>query len=114
MSDVGKIEEITESLKSYIATNYELIKLKAIERFTVILADLISDFLVGLVIFLFVFFISLWAGFYLSVRLGDNFSGFAIVAGFYFLVGLIMLIMRKKVVEKPLRNKIVRKIISNK
>jgi len=114
MSDVGKIEEITESLKSYIATNYELIKLKAIERFTVILADLISDFLVGLVLFLFVFFTSLWAGFYLSVRLGDNFSGFAIVAGFYLLVGLIMLIVRKKMVEKPLRNKIVRKIMSNK
>lgn len=113
MSDVGKIEEISESLKRYLNTNYELIKLKAVERFTVILADLISDFLVGLVVFLFVFFTSLWAGFYLSVRLGDNFSGFGIVAGFYLLVGLIMIILRKKVVEKPLRNKIIRKIFSN-
>ena len=113
MSDVGKIEEITERLKSYFSTNYEIIKLKSIERFTVILADLISDFLVGLVVFLFVFFLSLWAGYYLSTRIGDNYSGFAIVAGFYLLVGFIMIVLRRKVVEKPLRNKIIRKIFSN-
>lgn len=112
MSDVGKLEEITESLKSYINTNYELIKHKAIERFTVILADLISDFLVGILVFLFVFFLSLWAGFYLSTRMGDNSSGFAIIAGFYLLVGLLMILLRQKVVEKPLRNKIIRKIFS--
>ncbi len=114
MSDVGKIEEIIENLKSYFATNYELIKLKAVERITVILSDLISDFLVGLVVFLFVIFISLWAGFYLSARMGDNNSGFAIVAGFYFMLGLLLLIIRKKVVERPLRNKIIRKVFSKK
>lgn len=114
MADVGKIEEITEQLKSYVATNYELIKLKAVERLTVILSDLISNFLVGLVLFLFVFFTSLWACFYLSARLGDNYSGIAIVAGFYLLVGLILLIVRKKMIEKPLRNKIIRKVFSKK
>lgn len=114
MADVGKIEEITEQLKSYVDTNYELIKLKLIERITVILADLISNFFVGLVVFLFVFFMSLWACFYISARLGDNNSGFAIVAGFYFVLGLILLIVRKKTVERPLRNKIIRKIFSKK
>ena len=113
MSDVGKIEEIIENLKNYINTNYELLKLKAVERISVSLADLISDFLVGLVLFLFVFFISLWAGFYLSTLVGDNYSGFAIVAGIYLLIGLIMIVLRRKLVEKPLRNKIIRKIFSS-
>jgi hypothetical protein len=114
MPEHGKLEELTESLKSYITTNYELIKLQTIERSTVIVADLLSNLLVGLVVFLFVFFLSICAGFYLSARLGDSYSGFAIVTGFYLLVSLILLLVRKKLVERPLRDKIIRKIFRKK
>jgi hypothetical protein len=114
MSDTGKIEEILESLKSYATTNYELIKLQAVERVTVIMADLMGDILVGLVALLFVFFISLWASLYLSTLLGDNYSGFAIVAGFYLLIGITLLVFRKRMVIKPIRNKIIREIFNSK
>ena len=110
MPDNGKIEELTESLKSYLSTNLELIKYQAIERATVIIADLVSNVMVGLLLLFFVFFISLWACFYLSALLGDTYSGIAIVAGFYLLTGLILFMVRKKTVIKPLRNKIVRNI----
>lgn len=110
MLDNGKIEELTDSLKSYVSTNMELIKYQAIERATVIIADLISNLMVILLLLFFVFFLSLWASFYLSALLGDNYSGIAIVAGFYLLIGLILLLVRKKMVIKPLRNKIVQNI----
>lgn len=110
MPDNGKLEELTESLKSYVSTNLELIKYQTIERATVIVADLIVNILVGVLLLFFVFFISLWACFYLSALLGDNYSGIAIVAGFYLLVGLILFMVRKKMVIKPLRNKIVSNI----
>lgn len=110
MLDNGKIEELTDSLKSYVSTNMELIKYQAIERATVIIADLISNLMVVLLLLFFVFFISLWACFYLSAQLGDNYSGMAIVAGFYLLIGLILFLVRKKMVIKPLRNKIVQNI----
>ncbi|HEY3370894.1 MAG TPA: phage holin family protein [Prolixibacteraceae bacterium] len=110
MPDNGKIDELTDSLKSYVNTNFELIKYQAIERSTVIIADLISNILVGLLLLFFVFFISLWACYYISAQLGDSYSGIAIVAGFYLLVGLILLMVRKKLLIKPLRNKIVHNI----
>lgn len=110
MPDNGKIEELTDSLKSYISTNLELIKYQAIERATVIIADLVTNIVVGLLLLFFVFFISLWASFYLSALMGDNYSGIAIVAGFYLLIGLILFLVRKKMVIKPLRNKIVQNI----
>jgi hypothetical protein len=110
MPDQGKIEELTDSLKSYITTNLELIKYQAIERATVVIADLVSNLLVGMLLLFFVFFLSLWASFYLSALMGDHYSGIAIVAGFYLLVGLILYLVRKKLVIKPLRNKIVRNI----
>ena len=110
MPDQGKIEELTESLKGYLTTNIELIKHQAIERITVIVADLVSNVLVGLLLLFFLFFISLWACFYLSALFGNNYTGIAIVAGFYLLMGLIIYMVRKKLVIKPLRNKIIRNI----
>jgi len=111
MPDQGKIEELTENLKSYLSTNFELIKYQGIERTSVIIADLAVNILVGLILLLFVFFISLWACFYLSTLLGDNYSGIAIVAGFYLLLGLLLYTVRKKLIIKPLRNKIIRNIL---
>ena len=113
MPEFGKIEELTDNLKKYIATNYELQKLQAIESSSVFGSGLISSLLVGLVVVLFVFFLSLWAGFYLSASIGDNYSGFLIVAGFYFLLGFILILVRKKLIERPLRDKIIRKVFSN-
>lgn len=113
MPEFGKIEELTENLKKYIATSYELQKLQVIESSSVFGSGLISSLLVGLVVVMFVFFLSLWAGFYLSAIIGDNYSGFLIVAGFYFLFSIILVMLRKKLVEKPLRDKIIRKIFSN-
>lgn len=110
MPDNGKIEELTDSLKSYVTTNFELIKYQAIERATVIVADLVTNILVGLLLLFFLFFISLWASFYISALLGDNYSGIAIVAGFYLLIGLILFLVRKKMIIKPFRNVIVRNI----
>lgn len=110
MPDQGKIEELTDSLKSYVTTNLELIKYQAIERATVIIADLITNIVVGLLLLFFLFFISLWACFYLSALLGDTYSGIAIVAGFYLLLGIIIFLIRKKMIIKPMRNKIVQNI----
>lgn len=110
MPDQGKIEELMESLKSYISTNFDLIKYQGIERATVIIADLVVNVLVGMMLLFFVFFISLWACFYISALFGDNYSGIAIVAGFYLLIGVIIYMVRKKMIIKPLRNIIVRNI----
>ena len=112
MTEDLKIEELTQGLKRYINTNCELIKFEATERSSVIGSGVISGLLIGLVAMLFVLFISLGAGFYLSARFENLYSGFAVVAGFYFLLGIILVIGRKKLMERPLRDKIIRKIFS--
>ncbi len=112
MQQSEKIEELSESLKMYVNTNCELIKLQATERTSVIGAAMISIILIVLLGVLFLLFISFWAGFYLSEKLGDNYSGFVIVAGFYFLLCVILIIGRKRLIEKPIRDKIILKIFS--
>jgi hypothetical protein len=112
MSEYVKIDGLTESLKQYVDTNIELIQLEVVERFSVIGASLISIVFVGITGVLFVLFISIGAGFYLSYLLGNYYSGFAIIAGFYLLLFLILIIGKKKLFEKPLRDKIIQKAIS--
>lgn len=112
MPDHSEIEELTQSLGRYAHTSFELVKLEATERGSGIGAGLVSGFIMALISILFLFFISLWAGFFLSAKLGDSYSGFPIVAGVYLLLGIVLWVNRKKMIEKPLRNSFIKKIVS--
>jgi len=114
MAESIKIMDVIESLKEYYNTNYELRKLEATERFSVLGAGLLSTILIGVVALIFGFFISLLAGLYFSDFFDNIYIGFGIVAGFYLLLGLILIIGRKKLLESPMCDKIIRKILSGK
>ena len=113
MLDLEKFEGFSESAKQYLVVNYEIIKLEAIKKSSEIGASLFSSLIIGITLFLFAFALSMGVGFYLSELLGDTFSGFGIIAAFYLLITIILLIGRKKMIQKPMRNKIIRKILGN-
>ena len=112
MPEYGKIEELTESIKTYVSTSFELNKLEAAERSAVIGASVISGMVVAFVGFMFILFVSIGLSFYLSSLLGNSSAGFAIVGGFYFLLGFILFIGRKALMEIPIREGIIRKLFS--
>jgi len=114
MSDHLEMGELAESLKNYLNTNIELLKLELTERCSVIGASLLSNLLVVLIVVLFAFFGSLWFGFYLSDLLGDSYSGFAIIAGFYLILGIVLILGKNKFLESPLRDKIIQKVLNKK
>lgn len=112
MIEQDKLEALTENLNNYVKTNLELIKLEATERTCFIGSKLIVNLFLALVGVFLVLFISLGAGFYISNYFGNNYSGFIIVAGFYFIIGLILVLGKKTLMEQPLRNRIIRKVFS--
>lgn len=112
MPEHEKIEELKGYVVKYINTNCELIKLEATERISLFLSGLIGLLLVGSIATLFILFASFSIGFYLSTLLGNSYAGFIIVAGFYLLLGLILVLVRKKLIERPLRDKIIWKLLS--
>lgn len=111
MPDFKKIEELTLSVKEYVLLNIEILKLEATKHTSTIGSSIISSVIVAVSVFLFVFTLSIGLGFYLSAVLGDSYSGFAIIAAFYFLLTIILLIGRKRCIEKPLREKIITKML---
>lgn len=113
MVDPDKMEIITDQVKAYIATNIELIKLEAADRISDVLSVLIGNLVIAAIGFLFLLFISLWAGFYISNLTGDTYTGFAIVAGIYLIPGLILSIGRKKLLTEPISKNIITSIFKN-
>jgi hypothetical protein len=112
MSEVEKIEKLTEGLKKYVNTNYELGKLELTERVSVIGASVISNLLIGTACFFCLFFLSIAGGFYISAHLNNNYAGFVIVAAFYLLLGLVLILVRKKYMNTSFRDKIIWQIFS--
>lgn len=111
MPELKKLEELTDSVKQYLLLHIEILKLEGIKHASTIGTTVISSLIMGASVFMFVFALSIGLGFYLSALLGDSYSGFAIIASFYMLLTLIILIGRKRFIEKPLRNKIISKIL---
>jgi hypothetical protein len=109
-----KIERLVNDIKEYINLRYELIKLEMTERTSMIGASLISLLLVVISILFFLFFVSVGLSFYLSELIGDKYSGFLIVAAAYLVLGLLFFFGRKKLIEEPFRNKIIRKLLNKK
>jgi len=114
MPEFKKLEELSDSLKQYLLLNIEIIKLEATNHVSAIGSTVASSLIVGISAFLFVFTLSIGLGFYLSALLGDSYSGFAIIAAFYFLLATILFMGRKRLIERPLRNKIIEKFLEDK
>ena len=114
MPELEKMEGLSDSMKKYIQLNYEILKLEATKKTSEIGSSLFGLLVLGAVLFLFAFALSLGVGFYLSALLGDSFTGFGIIAGFYLLISIILFIGRKKLVEKPFRDKIIKKLLADK
>jgi Zn-dependent protease with chaperone function len=111
MVDMTKLEELTDHLKQYMLLNIRIIKLEAISKISTIASTITGLIVVGMSLFLFVFTMTMGLGFYISELIGDAYSGFAIVAVFYLLLTLLLYFGRKRMIEKPFRNKIVSKIL---
>lgn len=108
MIEQDKLEDLTKNINSYVKTNLDLIKYQATERSCVIGSKLIANLILLLITVLLILFISLGASIYLSNYFENNYLGYIIVAGFYFLLGLILLIGKGSLMERPIREKIIR------
>lgn len=109
-----KIEALTDSLKEYVDTNYELIKLEVIDHSSDILSGLISTLIVGVMLALFLFFGSFYLAYYLSDLLEINYIGFAIVGGFYLLLALLFHFNKKKLIESRVCNNFLKRKMAKK
>ena len=106
-------QKIIEKVKDYVEVRKEIAILSAVEKGTQLFANLVTDGLVLLFGVLAILFGSLALGFYLSELLGDTYSGFLIVTGFYFLLAIIIYAIKDKYVEKHIIDAVIKKFFRN-
>jgi len=107
MLEFKKIEGIVDNFQSLVDTKLELLKMESIEKLALASAAIIRRLILWFLFIIVMFFLSFAAAFYLSYKMGTNFSGFIIVGIFYLIILVILLSDQKKFLEKPLLNKII-------
>ena len=108
------VEMLVEKVEQYAKTSLELYKLKAIDKGTDVFSSLVSRVVIIIIIALFFLLVTLGLCFYLGEALGKVYYGFFAVAGIYAVVGIIMIIFRKKWLDDTLNDYIVRQIFKEK
>ena len=96
-----------KALEEYIQTRLFLFKLQSVEKASRIIAVVFSGLLVALLGFFILLFISIMAGYYFASLTGSLYLGFGIVAGTYILLLVVLISIRKKLLEKYVANTVI-------
>lgn len=106
-------EELTDNLKEYIGTQFEILQLEAIDKVSLIGAVGGFGFVVSLAAVLFFLFSSIALGFYIGELFNSNSIGFAILSGVYLLILILLFSLKKKLFNIKLRNIIIKAILND-
>ncbi len=94
------IDRLTELVLKYVEVKSELIKLQIKENVFQIIASLVLAFMLLIFAFLILILLSTAVAGIINERLGSEFWGEIIVAGFYTIVLILLFLNRKKIINK--------------
>jgi len=103
-----EIGNIRKDIQEYIEVRLDLLKLQAAEKISKIISNTAVAIILILLLSLILFFLSFAAGYFMASVLNSNVLGFLCVAGFYLLLMLIILIFRKKIIDRPVIKSVVK------
>ena len=109
----ARAEELAETVKEYLNTRIESVKLSAAEKSSAVIANILAGIVVALVFFFFIIFASLSLSFGLGEWIGKTWAGFLIVAGLYLVAGIFVWVARGKLIRLPLMNSLVHQLFSH-
>ncbi len=88
-------DETYELVKKYTEERLLLLKIQAAKKTAKITSKVIFIFIAAILMFFVVMFLGLMLSYYFAEKLNSNFYGFSIVAGMYFTLLLLFIILYK-------------------
>ncbi len=88
-------DETYELVKKYTEERLLLLKIQAAKKTAKITSKVIFIFIAAILLFFVVMFLGLMLSYYFAEKLNSNFYGFSIVAGMYFTLLLLFIILYK-------------------
>lgn len=105
---------LTDQLKEYVETRIKLVRYQAIDKGTSFFANLITEVFVMICIALTFFFATLTLALFLGQVLGSMWMGFGLVAVLYFVLAMIVSVIKGKYIEPRIINFLIRKLLKPK
>ena len=99
-----KVDSLISNLTGYVETRIELLKMEAKEELSKSISAILIFLLIAFIVSVVIIFFSIGIAFVLSERVG-GFYGFSIVALFYLVIAVVLLLN-----QKSLRKKLEKKI----
>jgi hypothetical protein len=104
---------LKENIKDYVETKIKIIKLKAINKGGAAISGIIVGVALAFLSIFILMFLSFSAAYGISSVTGKPFLGFLIVAGFYILLAVLLVVLKDKILTMPIINSLLRKYYYN-
>ena len=104
----NKAETLTDHVTEYMETYFALNVLKVTDKAAGAASSSITGILIAVFGFFFLLLLSIGLGYWLGQILDNMLAGFAIVAGFYALLAVLIVALNKKVLSPFLKNMIIK------
>ncbi|MFG6686323.1 hypothetical protein ACGK9U_07065 [Mariniflexile sp. HNIBRBA6329] len=108
------IDMLYEKAKKYTEISAELLALKAVDKTADVLSSLTSIVLVVIVVAMFTLFVNIGLSLFIGNLLDEYYLGFFIVSGFYLILALVLYKFKDKLIETPVANLIIAKLLKSK
>ncbi len=106
------LEELIETCSTYIQARMRLTVLQLSEKTSKIASDFLSIIILT-ILFLFAFImLNIGLAKWISYGLNNEWGGFFIIGGFYVLLGILLMVMKEKLIRIPLLNAIIKSFFS--
>ena len=113
MEDIKKVEDLFDHAREYVNIRIDEVKLAVAERVSAVMAMVIATAVVNIIFLLCLVFASAAGAFALGVWLKSYWLGFLVVAGLYFLAGLLVWAAKERLIRAPIMNAIIRQLFKN-
>jgi hypothetical protein len=110
--NANMIESLIERTTQYGKTNFELIKLKALDKTSDVVSSLVPNSIIVVFFLSFIMFLSVGLALWSGEILGKAYYGFLLVAAFYGITGILFYFVMHKWVKKLVCNNIIKQVLN--
>lgn len=104
-----RAEDLTEDIGEYLETYYQLKVLQITDKAANVASISMASLMVIVMMTFMFLFLGIALGLWIGAMLNNLIAGFAIVAGVYALIALLVISLRKNVIQPFIRNSIIKK-----
>ena len=102
--------ELKQLVTNYFEAQLQLYKIGAYEKIAKVTAVLFSSLTIVILCVLFVFFLGISGGFFFGTLFGSNALGFLFISAICFVLFLVILVFRKKLLENFIMDKVIEQL----